>query len=203
LGELILDNKNHDFMTVRAIVRDYGVEPTTQIATDAFAIMAKIAGWTYNPADKGRNGKHREVVKRLKLKVAAGATFTYWAEFFAHKTDEKDMIGLDGLNYESKTSVGDFNRCQFSSLEQMRACYERKVNDRLDWDYPAAKLHVVCTWAEFFSYLESYNDKGLTTWYKSNVKLSNHGYIFSLQEIKTSKKKLAYLQAWNLNTYGK
>lgn len=203
LGELILDTEKRDYLTVRAILRDNGVAPSTQIATEAFAIMAKIAGWTYNPADKGRNGKHREAVKRLKIKVESGAKFTYWSEFFAHNANEKDMVGLDGLNYENKTSVGDFNHCRYSSLEQMRACYEQKVNDRLDWDFPAAKLHVVCTWAEFFSYLEAYNDKGLATWYKSNVKLTSNGYVFSLQEIKTSKKKLAYLQAWELNTFGK
>ncbi len=51
--------------------------------------------------------------------------------------------------------------------------------------------------------IEGYNDKGLATWYKSCVKLTSNGYVFSLQEIKTSKKKLAYLHAWKLNTYKK
>ena len=204
IATTILTAEKKDYMSVRHVLKDYDVTPTTQIAAEAFPIMAKLAKWTYSPADKGRNGKHVEAVKRIRLKFDCGASFTYWHEFFAHKATEKDIIDSDNkINYESKTSVGDFNRCQYGTLEQMRKAYERKTNDLLDWDYPSAKLHVICTWKEFFQYLEGYNDKGLATWYKSNVKLTNHGYIFSLQEIKTSKKKLAYLQAWDLNTYGK
>lgn len=204
IGEKILNSSNKNYITVREILKAEGVTPATQIAPDAFAIMAKIAGWSYNPADKGRNGKHKEAVKRLRFKLDCGATFTTWSEFFAHSTKEKDITDKEnGINYESKTSVGDFNYCRYGTLEQMRASYERKVNDRLDWDYPSAGIRVICSWAEFFQYLESYNDKGLSTWYKSNVKLTSNGYVFALQEIKTSKKKLAYLQAWELNTYGK
>jgi len=204
IGTRILNSSKKDYLTVREILKDEGVTPTTQILPDAFAIMAKVAGWTYNPADKGRNGKHKEAVKRLRFKLDCGATFTTWSEFFAHSTKEKDIVDKENrLNYESKTSVGDFNYCRYGTIEQMRASYERKVNDRLDWDYPSAGIHVICSWAEFFKYLESYNDKGLATWYKSNVKLTSNGYVFALQEIKTSKKKLAYLQAWELNTFGK
>jgi len=197
---LSADEKN--YLTVREIIKAEGIEPTTQVLAEAFPIMAKLAGWSYNPSDKGRKGKHKEAVKRLRLKLDCGASFTYWSEFFAHSAKEKDITDTDnGINYESKTSVGDFNYCRFGTLEQMRACYEKKVNDRLDWDYPEAQIKVICTWTEFFNYLESYNDKGLSTWYKSNVKLTSNGYVFALQEIRTSKKKLAYLKAWKLNTY--
>ena len=200
----ILQAEKKDFLSVRETLKAEGIEPTTQILPEAFPIMAKLAKWSYNPADKGRNGKHKEAVKRLQYKLDCGFAFTYWSEFFAHSAKEKDIVDAEnGINYESKTSVGDFNYCKYGTLEQMRKAYERKVNDMLDWDYPSAGIRVICTWKEFFEYLEGYNDKGLATWYKSCVKLTSNGYVFSLQEIKTSKKKLAYLQAWKLNTYKK
>lgn len=204
LGESILAIKNRTYLDVRKVCRDFGLEPTTQILAEAFPIMATISEWTYSPNDKGRNGKHREVKKRLHEKIKAGAQFTYWSEFYAHKQGQVDIIGADdGLHYESKTGAGNFNYCRYSTLEQMRAYYEQKESARLDWKYEAIGVHVVCTWGEFFQYLEAYNKKGLETWYKKERILTSKGYVFQLQNITGSDKKIKYLQNWELNKYKK
>lgn len=203
LGESILAIQNRSYLDVRKACRDAGLEPTSQILTEAFPIMVKIAQWTYSPNDKGRNGKHREVAKRLQEKIKRGATFTYWSEFFARKQGQVDIEGADGIHYESKTGAGNFNYCRYSTLEQMRAYYEQKENAMLDWKYTAIGVHVVCTWSEFFQYLEAYNKKGLETWYKKDRLLTSKGYVFFLQNITGSAKKIRYLQNWDLNKYKK
>lgn len=186
-----------DFNAVRAVLKQEGIAPETQIKQEAWAIFLKFAMWSYDPKDYGRFCKHAEVVKRIKLKAQDGISWTTYSEFFAHNTDEADFR-RNGVRIEHKGGCGDFNHCQYKTIQQMRREYERK-DELLEWDYASAKIYVICTWAEFFQYLEGYG-KGLDTWYRQ-IRPTTKGYAFVLQSIKNSKPKLAYLQAWSLNQY--
>ena len=189
----------HDYKAVRSVLANHGISPETQILQEAWPIMLKLAAWSYSPADYGRECKHLEAVKRIRLKAAEGVQWTTYSEFFAHTADQADFYRGD-QRIEHKAGCGDFNHCKYGTLEQMRKEYERK-SEKLEWDYASAKIKVTCSWAEFFEYLEGYG-KGLETWYKE-IRKTTKGYVFVLQSIKNSQAKLAYLQAWNLNRFGK
>ena len=51
------------------------------------------------------------------------------------------------------------------------------------------------TWKEFFEMLEGFNGD-IGTWFKP-VKETENGYLFQLQEIQTSEKKIAYIMEHN------
>ena len=96
-------------------------------------------------------------------------------------------------------------------MDGVRKEYERKENDRIRWDYektiikPASKrkpervislsIHIEMTWKEFFEMLEGFNGD-IGTWFKP-VKETENGYLFQLQEIQTSEKKIAYIMEHN------
>lgn len=160
--------------------------------------MLKIVKLTYSPADYGRKGKYAEAVDRIDLLTLNGADAIPFREFFAHKQGKTDIYdSVERTSYEKKTGTGDWLYCESGNFEECIEMYRRK-RTKIRWDYERAdkgiNIHIECSYREFFDYLTAYNpDKGLATWF---VKSSRSGAIWKMQEISTSKKKIAYLNSW-------
>ena len=191
----------------------FGVTGKTPVYADAWAKMLSVRKALFNPADLGAYGKYAEVRDRLELYKMNGQSKTTWAEFSAHKHGKKDISDkIEGIHIEKKTGVGDWLYSKRAkTLESVRKEYERKVNDKIRWDYektivkPAGKrtpekvielsIHWEKPWTEYFEILEGFNGS-LDTWFKP-VKYTENGFCFQMQEISTSEKKIAYLMQYN------
>ena len=180
----------------------FGVSANTFVFVDAWDVMFRVRKALYNPADYGMIGKLAEVADRLELYRMNGQTKTTWSEFSAHSNGKHDITDkVEGYHIEKKTSVGDWLHSKTASdFDRMIAEYSRK-NERIRWDYSKPEkgidIHFEYTWAEFFDILSGYNDKGLRTWFKNTLVCSGCGYCLQMQEIQTSKKKIAYLMQYN------
>lgn len=180
----------------------FGVSANTPVFSDAWDVMLRVRKALYNPADLGKDGKFAEVRDRIELFKDNGQTKTTWSEFSAHVTHKHDMADkVEGYYIEKKTAVGDWLHSKTANtFDRMIAEYSRK-NEHIRWDYTKPEkgidIHFEYTWAEFFDILSGYNDKGLRTWFKNTLVCSYNGYCMQMQEIQTSKKKIAYLMQYN------
>lgn len=191
------------YMVRRYVVSElFGVSASTLVYVDAWDTMYKVRKALYNPNDYGMNGKLAEVSDRLELYRMNGQTKTTWSEFSAHSNGKHDIVDkVEGYSIEKKTSVGDWLHSKTANtFDRMIAEYSRK-NERIRWDYckpeKEINIHMEYTWKEFFDILSGYNDKGLRTWFKNTLVCSGCGYCLQMQEIQTSKKKIAYLMQYN------
>lgn len=191
------------FLVRRFVVSEiFGVSASTLIFADAWDTMYKVRKALYNPNDYGMNGKLAEVSDRLELYRMNGQTKTTWSEFSAHSNGKHDITDkVEGYHIEKKTSVGDWLHSKTASdFDRMIAEYSRK-NELIRWDYTKPEkgidIHFEYSWKEFFEILSGYNDKGLRTWFKNTLICSGCGYCLQMQEIQTSKKKIAYLMQYN------
>lgn len=193
-----------NYADVRSIVNKY-VNLCDTVPAKFAPAMLKVVKLMYNPADKGKRGKFAETSGRIDLLILNGETAIPAREFFAHKmgkTDIYDKLNREG--YEKKTGTGDWLYCEDDDFDACIASYRRK-RTLIRWDYERADkgihIHIECSYREFFDYLTAYNpDKGLATWFVKSSRTHTDGlntaYIWKMQEIMTSKKKIAYLNAW-------
>lgn len=197
-------NQPHKYENVRNIVNSR-IDLCDMIPARYAEKVVKLVKLMYNPADKGRNGKTAETADRIDLMIMNGAEEIPFREFFAHKMNKTDIYdNLERTCYEKKTGTGDWLYCEDSDFDSCIAMYRRK-RTKIRWDYVRADkgidIHIECSYREFFDYLTAYNpDKGLATWFVKSSRTHSDGlnttYIWKMQEIMTSKKKVAYLNGW-------
>lgn len=167
-----------------------GVKADDIIRADDFMDAVNLALALYSPADKGRFGKNGEVMERALGWLDGGRKYAHWGEFFARKSGKADV----GTRTEMKTGCGDWlYSCKYSERSAIIAEYWKKET-MIRWS--TEDFTIVCTWHELFDYLASYNNKGIETWFKTNTKYNVmlSKTVVMMQEYKTSKRKIAFLQ---------
>lgn len=193
--------KGLDCYKVRQIVNSKVAIGDT-IPVKLWPVMFKLRHRMYNPADTGITGKETEVRDRLTLWRDCGVAETTWKEFSAHAADNADITDPDnGEQWDIKTTVsgGDFLTSDFAHTPDEIITEYRNRSDFVCYKNTEYQFSIYCKWHELLSYLESYNEKGLATWLRTDKVRYNPStgkYVLCMQVVKTSGKKLAYLRAW-------
>lgn len=194
--ELLNRVQGRDFETVRAMVEAYDIRPGTVVLREAWLDVLDIVELCYNPADFGKEGKHKEAVHRVYEWLETSRPWARWSEFFARKSGKTD-IGSSRM-IEMKTGAGDWlYSARYSDFDSIIAEYSEK-DTVIVWETDEFVINT--TWRRLFEYLIAYNPKkGLDTWFrrdnmKYNVTLSKT--VICMQSFKNSAKKIAYLQAF-------
>ena len=189
--------KKMDFETARKFIEHVGINPDTLIEKEAFPIIPQIIEFLYNPADFGKRGKVKEVEERLSRYYENKHVFTCkWSECHARKSGRSDV---GSRQEEMKTGAGDWLRSfKYFSMTEIVDEYSKRESIIL-WDTEYFRIR--CTWRQLMEYFDTYNDKGKYQFFKKSVKMDNmtSQTVVMLQEWKTSKKKIAFLQACPYN----
>lgn len=184
-----------DYTEARQIMKEDGVLPTDVILAQDIMSALDLALALYSPDDKGRFGKNGEATERVLRKLENGVRWFYWSECFARKSGRADI----GRQVEMKTGAGDWLwSLRHSDWDGIVAEYRHKQTTIL---WATEEFRIEATWEQLLDYLESYNAKGLSTWFKSCVGYNpmTNKAVVRMQEFRTSKRKIAFLQAcpWN------
>lgn len=153
-----------------------------------------------NPADHGKDGKIAEAGIRLIRSLATNRPLNNRA-FYAHSpTADDTRIFIDGkqVRFEIKTGAGDWYRTQARTVESALAEYQQE-NKLIIWKTFA--FTIVLPFNELIQRLDEYNEKGAAQFFKSSLKVDELGRILQLQEWKTSKKKIRFLQSIARQSY--
>lgn len=157
-----------------------------------------------NPADLGKDGKIAEAGIRLVRSLATGRPLNNRA-FYAHSPiadDTRIYINGKQIRFEIKTGAGDWYRTEARTREDAIAEYQQE-NKLIIWKTFA--FTIVLPFNELVQRLDEYNEKGAAQFFKSSLKVDELGRVLQLQEWKTSKKKIRFLQqvarhSYNLRT---
>lgn len=153
-----------------------------------------------NPADFGKDGKITEAGLRLIRSLATNRPLNNNA-FYAHAPNVDDTrIYVDGkpIRLEIKTGAGDWYRTECRDVESALQAYAQE-NKLLIWKTFA--FTIVLPFGEFLDALDNYNEKGAAQFFKSTLKVNELGRVLQLQEWKTSKKKIRFLQQVARHSY--
>ena len=153
-----------------------------------------------NPADFGKDGKITESGLRLIRSLATNRPLNNNA-FYAHAPNVDDTrIYVDGkpVRIEIKTGAGDWYRTECRDVESALQAYAQE-NKLLIWKTFA--FTIVLPFSEFLDALDNYNEKGAAQFFKSSLKVNELGRVLQLQEWKTSKKKIRFLQQVARHSY--
>ena len=153
-----------------------------------------------NPADFGKDGKITESGLRLIRSLATNRPLNNNA-FYAHAPNVDDTrIYIDGkpVRLEIKTGAGDWYRTECRDVESALQAYAQE-NKLLIWKTFA--FTIVLPFSEFLDALDNYNEKGAAQFFKSSLKVNELGRVLQLQEWKTSKKKIRFLQQVARHSY--
>ena len=190
----------HNFEDVRLIVNSK-IDLCDLIPREFCPVTLKIVRLMYNPDDKGKDGKHKESRMHVyNLINHEGAEAVPFREFFAHKHGKTDLLDEDGKPCEIKSGTGNWLYCEEQDFDSCIRMYRRK-RTLIVWDYvrpdKGIDLHIKCTYAKLFDYLATYApDKGLSTWFTRGGVVRNGlnvEYVWKMQEIMTSGKKIKFL----------
>lgn len=195
----------HNYDDVRNIVNPR-IKLCDLIPAEYAEVMLKVTRLMYKPTDKGRKGKHDEAIDHVYNMIDCnGAEFIPFREFFAHKHDKTDLYDPSvKTSFEKKTGTGDWLYCEEDDFDTCIKKYRRKKT-LIRWDYvredKGINIHIETSYKKFFDFLIAYNpEKGLSTWFVKSSRTHGEGlneeYIWKMQEIYTSKKKIAYLHSW-------
>lgn len=191
-----------DYLAIRSIVNPK-LNVNDDIPIEYIGVMFKIRHAMYNPADTAIKGKETEVRDRLTLFRDCGKKTVKWLEFSAHDKRRKDIIDHEnGISWDVKTTVsgGDFLYSKTSdNFDHVVNCYRRR-KEYINYKNDEYGIDIFCPWDVFFDYLIAYNpEKGLSTWFRTNGKKVGETCetVFQMQVVRTSKKKVAYLQAFD------
>lgn len=189
------------------------VKKNDSVPAEYAEIMIKIfCGYYYSKAGTGWHGVANEIVKRIhEIMYTEKAQEKGIAiiDFMLHKQGTTDTYDSDNrICYEEKSGCGNWLYAKdATTLEGVRAEYEKKTRTLIRWDYKFTvktkkeglqeyHIYIVTSFKRFFAFLSEF-DKGFDTWWKLN---SKGGYCWEMQTIKTSKKKADYLatfEEWN------
>lgn len=191
IHEAIEASREGGFEAARATLQKLEIGATTIVLSGLWnEVITDLLPSLYNPADFGRNGKIGEVTERVMQWQEAGRRFARWNEFHARKSGRADL----GRRTEVKTGCGDWLYSLTSGEWDGIIAEYRHKQTRIRWS--TNEFIIDATWEQFLDYLEEYNAKGLATWFKSQVAYNPmlNKAVIRMQEYKTSKKKIAYLQ---------
>ena len=182
------------FEDVREAMQELDFAPTTVIPARYYSLMLEVYWRSLNPEDKGREGKYNETEYRV---LNNKASWMYYREFHARRQERADLSKQQmGAQIENKTSAGDWFRGNVDSWDAMFKLYYRKAG-LVRWavDKQDVQFEILCSWPDLLDYLASYNDKGLATWVKAELKAADRGdwFIGEMQWFMTSVKKCQYL----------
>lgn len=153
-----------------------------------------------NPADFGKDGKIAEAGLRLIRSLATNRPLNNNA-FYAHAPNVDDTrIYVNGkpVRIEIKTGAGDWYRTECRDVESALQAYAQE-SKLLIWKTFA--FTIVLPFSEFLDALDNYNGKGAAQFFKSSLKATELGRVLQLQEWKTSKKKIRFLQQVARHSY--
>ena len=153
-----------------------------------------------NPADFGKDGKITESGLRLIRSLVTNRPLNNNA-FYAHAPNVDDTrIYVNGkpVRLEIKTGAGDWYRTECRDVESALQAYAQE-NKLLIWKTFA--FTIVLPFGEFLDALDNYNEKGAAQFFKSTLKATELGRVLQLQEWKTSKKKIRFLQQVARHSY--
>ena len=153
-----------------------------------------------NPADLGKDGKIAEAGLRLIRSLVTDRPLNNNA-FYAHAPNVDDTrIYVNGkpVRIEIKTGAGDWYRTECRDVESALQEYAQE-NKLLIWKTFA--FTIVLPFGEFLDALDNYNEKGAAQFFKSSLKVNELGRVLQLQEWKTSKKKIRFLQQVARHSY--
>lgn len=153
-----------------------------------------------NPKDLGKDGKMAEAGLRLVRSLATNRPMNNRA-FYAHAPNQDDTrVFANGkqIRLEIKTGSGDWYRTHARTVKDAIDEYQQE-NKLLVWKTFA--FTIVLPFNEFIQALDSYNQKGAAQFFKSAMKVDELGRILQLQEWKTSKKKIRFLQSIARQSY--
>ena len=136
--------------------------------------------------------KFRDAAVRLNRWIREAGSTPVIYDIWAKKSEPEKQE-------EMKTGAGDWLRSyRYFSMTEIVDEYSKRDSIIL-WstDY----FRIRCTWRQLMEYFNTYNDKGKYQFFKSNIKMDNmtNQVVVMLQEWKTSKKKIAFLQACPYN----
>ena len=153
-----------------------------------------------NPADFGKDGKIAESGLRLIRSLATNRPLNNNA-FYAHARNVDDTrIYVNGkpVRIEIKTGAGDWYRTECRDVESALQAYAQE-NKLLIWKTFA--FTIILPFGEFLDALDNYNEKGAAQFFKSSLKVNELGRVLQLQEWKSSKKKIRFLQQVARHSY--
>ena len=153
-----------------------------------------------NPADFGKDGKIAEAGLRLIRSLATNRPLNNNA-FYAHAPNVDDTriyIDRKPVRLEIKTGAGDWYKTECRDVESALQAYAQE-NKLLIWKTFA--FTIVLPFGEFLDALDNYNEKGAAQFFKSTLKVNELGRVLQLQEWKTSKKKIRFLQQVARHSY--
>ena len=153
-----------------------------------------------NPADFGKDGKIAEAGLRLIRSLATDRPLNNNA-FYAHAPNVDDTrIYVDGkpIRLEIKTGAGDWYRTECRDVESALQAYAQENKLRI---WKTFAFTIVLPFSEFLDALDNYNEKGAAQFFKSTLKVNELGRVLQLQEWKTSKKKIRFLQQVARHSY--
>jgi hypothetical protein len=186
-----------DFEEARHLFALLGVTPRTTFNTEEEKRIAlKCRAAMYNTRDKGMYGKLNEIEKRVNASKAPMP----WHSFAARTPNLADQtIKVDGVTYalEHKSGAGDWYKTHCETLEKAMSEYTKR-NKILVWD--TDEFTLVIPFNKLIEGLDSYNGrgkaKGWKTFFKTTLSMASDGtaYVVGMQEWKTSKPKIKYLQ---------
>lgn len=192
-----MEAKNMDYETARKFIAYVGITNGTTIMREAFPYIVAIIEKLYNPADYGKNGKISEIEERLIRWYENKRPCCRWFELHARRNGQSDLS--NAKQEEMKTGAGDWLYSKTACTREEIISEYRHRQTLIFWK--TEYFTIRCSWEELFDYMESYNEKGVEQFFKSNIKFNPqvNKAVCMLQEWKTSKKKIAFFSACPYN----
>lgn len=189
----------NDHLAMRKAVKDLGITPDTYFHVPEFDIGQKAYILTINPDNKAIGGHMQEGGNR-RIRFEQINRPMAWRDFGCRPAGKKDN-SVRGITIEDKSGAGNWLYTDKSTLEEALEEY-RQRKEWIRWQIPDYDICYICPWSVLLDILAEYNPKkGVYTFFNTHVyKDAVSGKnVFHLQEVKTSKKKLAWLAAHSID----
>lgn len=188
-----------------SVVRMYDKVPSELVP-----VVLKFACLFYDKSGMGYHGVIAEIADRVALYADIDG-FVYAKEFLLHRAGKTDIYDKENkAGYEKKTGCGDWLRSENPVFTEVIDEYKRK-RTLIRWDYTLEieskkhgkekfSIHIETTYKKLFAFLADFKG-GFDTWWKENSRSGKAGiYVWEMQNVKTSRKKILYLltfDEWN------
>ena len=185
----------NDFKAMRDAVKELGITPNTYFHTQDFDIAQKAYILTINPNNKAMAGIIQEGTNRC-IRFEQINRPMAWRDFGCRPAGKQDN-SIRGIAIEDKSGAGNWLYTDKGTLTEALEEY-RQRKEWIRWQIPDYGICFVCPWPVLLDILAEYNPKkGIYTFFNSHVyKDTQSGKnVFHLQEVRTSKRKLAWLAA--------
>ena len=184
-----------DFHAMRDAVKKLDIVPETYFHVQDFDLAQKAFILTINPANKAMGGHIQEGTNR-RIRFEQINRPMAWRDFGCRPAGKCDN-SVRGIAIEDKSGAGNWLYTNKDTLAEALDEY-RQRKEWIRWQIPDYDICFVCPWPVLLDILATYNPKkGVYTFFNSHVyKDTQTGKnVFHLQEVRTSKRKLAWLAA--------